>query len=122
MIYFQFPLLFSLLLAVEIALAGVFEHQSLEQAYAYLNQIRASANLTEFSPNPQLEIAAFNHANYLVDNFITGNYEVPGTFGFTGISPKDRTINAGYRSLSVSENVSTGNANSIDSIDRLMRE
>ncbi len=120
MIYFQLPILFSLLLAVEITLAGVFEPQSLEQAYAYLNQIRASANLTEFSQNPQLEIAAFNHANYLVDNFMTGHYEVPGTFGFTGVSPKERTINAGYRSLSVSENVSTGNANSIDSLDRLM--
>ncbi|RKZ75879.1 MAG: hypothetical protein DRQ57_05835 [Gammaproteobacteria bacterium] len=127
MIYFKFPLLFSLLLALEIALAGVFEPQSLDKAYVYLNQLRASAGLTEFSQNPQLEIAAFNHANYLADNFMTGHYEAHGTFRFTGVSPKDRTINAGYRSLSVSENVSTGNANSIDynansidSIDRLM--
>jgi len=118
MIYFQLPLF--LLLATEMALAGVFEPQSLDQAYAYLNQLRASAGLTEFSQKNQLEIAAFNHANYLADNFMTGHYEAQGTIGFTGVFPKDRTINAGYRSLSVSENVSTGNTNSIDSIDRLM--
>jgi hypothetical protein len=113
-------LLLSLALIVEMAHANVFEPSDLEQAYAYLNQIRAKAGLTEFSRNAQLEIAAFNHANYLANNLIIGHYENQGIFGFTGVYPKDRTMNAGYRSTLVSENVSSGNVNSIDSIEKLM--
>jgi uncharacterized protein YkwD len=113
-------LLLSLTLIVEMAQASVFESSDLAQAYAYLNQIRIKAGLTEFSQNAQLEIAAFNHANYLTNNLIIGHYENQGIFGFTGVYPKDRTMNAGYRSSLVSENVSSGNVNSIDSIEKLM--
>jgi len=113
-------LLLSLALIVEMAQASVFEPNDLEQAYAYLNQIRAKAGLTEFSRNSLLEMAASNHANYLANNVMIGHYENQGIFGFTGVYPKDRTMNAGYRSALVSENVSSGNVNSIDSIEKLM--
>jgi hypothetical protein len=110
------PLIFS----VGIAHAGVYDSGDLDQAYFYLNQLRVRAGMTEFSPNRQLEQSAFNHANYLADNFLTGHYESDGTPGFTGVAPKDRTAFAGYRSLAVSENVSSGSPDSIDSIDGLM--
>jgi len=113
------PLLL-LVFIVGIAPAGVYEPDDLNQAYAYLNQIRVKAGMLEFLPNSQLETAAFNHANYLADNSIVGHYESEGTPGFTGVKWSDRAAFAGYRSLAVSENVSGGNANSIDSIDGLM--
>ena len=100
--------------------AGVFEHADLLQAYAYLNQLRLRAGMTPFSQNSQLEAAAFNHANYLADNFLQGHFEIEGMPGFTGATPSNRTAHAGYRSLVVSENVSSGESNSVDSIDGLM--
>ncbi len=112
-------LLFSVFM-VGIAHAGVYEAGDLSQGYSYLNQLRVRAGMTEFSQNPLLETAAFNHANFLADNFMTGHYESQGYPGFTGAAPRDRTAFAGYRSLSVSENVSSGDSNSIDSIDGLM--
>ncbi|HIE00162.1 MAG TPA: CAP domain-containing protein [Thiotrichaceae bacterium] len=113
------PLL-SLLLTVGIAQAGVFEQDDLNQGYAYLNQLRLRAGMTELFTNPQLELSAFNHANFLADNYLTGHYEINSLPGFTGIEPKDRTKAAGYRSLAVSENVSSGDTRSRDSIDGLM--
>ena len=110
----------SLLLTVGIAQAGVFEQDDLNQGYAYLNQLRLRAGMTELFTNPQLELSAFNHANFLADNYLTGHYEINSLPGFTGIEPKDRTKAAGYRSLAVSENVSSGDTRSRDSIDGLM--
>ncbi len=110
----------SLLLTVGIAQAGVYEQDDLNQGYVYLNQLRFRAGMTELFTNPQLELSAFNHANFLADNYLTGHYEIDSLPGFTGIEPKDRTMAAGYRSLAVSENVSSGDTRSLDSIDGLM--
>jgi len=100
--------------------AGVFEAEDLTQAYSYLNNLRARAGMSTFSSHASLETAAFNHANYLADNSLTGHGEVEGLPGFTGGAAKDRAIFAGYRSLLVAENVSAGNVDSVDSIDNLM--
>lgn len=110
----------SLVFAVEIVQAGVFEPSDLERAYGYLNQLRVRAGMTEFSPSPELETAAFNHADYLVDNFQAGHYESEGIAGFTGVDPTYRAISAGYHSIMVSENVAPDYADSIKSIDGLM--
>ena len=88
-----------MILAIKIASAGVFDPSDLGQAYTYLNQLRARAGLTEFLHNPQLEIAALNHANYLANNIMTGHNESQGLFGFTGVSPKDRVVYSGYSYL-----------------------
>lgn len=109
-----------LLFIMEITYANGFSPEDLSQAYSYLNQLRIRAGMTEFSPNVLLETAALNHANYLATNALVGHDEFQGMPGFTGIRPQDRTSFAGYRSLAVSENVSTGSANSIESIDGLM--
>lgn len=116
----QSTLFLSLVLTVGIAQAGVFEQADLNEGYVYLNQLRLRAGMTELFTNPQLELSAFNHANFLADNYRTGHYETDSLPGFTGIEPKDRTLAAGYRSLVVSENVSSGDTRSRDSIDGLM--
>lgn len=106
-----------------MAIAGTYNPADLTGAYSYLNQLRLRAGLTELRPNSLLETAALNHANYLANNNWRGHEENQGTPGFTGASPKDRTSYAGYRSLSVSENVSSGNYSSPgyqESIDGLM--
>jgi hypothetical protein len=111
-----------LVVAVEIVQAGVgvFEPSDLESTYGYLNKLRVRAGMTEFSSSPELETAAFNHANYLVDNFQAGHYESEGIAGFTGVYPKDRALSAGYHTIIVSENVASDYADSIKSIDGLM--
>jgi uncharacterized protein YkwD len=110
-----------LLTASGIAQAGVFEQDDLNQGYAYLNALRVRAGMTPFLSNAQLELAAFNHANFIVDNSLMGgHYEVNTLPGFTGVEPKDRMVAAGYRSLAVSENVSSGQTDTRDSIDNLM--
>lgn len=112
--------LLSLMVITQNVFAGHYEVQDLEHAYSYLNQLREKAGMVPLSANHELETAAFNHANYLADNLMTGHYETAGDPGFTGIEPKDRTLYAGYHSVMVSENVSSGESNSIDAIDGLM--
>jgi hypothetical protein len=113
---FLLPLVFP----VGIVHAGSYDSQDLAAGYSYLNQLRIRAGMTEFVANPQLEQAALNHANYLADNFLIGHYELEGTNGFTGIQPNDRVVAAGYRSLLVSENVSSGDTKTIEAINGLM--
>ena len=105
---------------VGVAHAASYAPQDLLDGYVYLNQIRIKTGMTEFASNSQLEQAAFNHANYLADNFLTGHYESNGTTGFTGVDVKDRVIFAGYQSTFISENVSSGNSESKEAIDNLM--
>jgi hypothetical protein len=114
------PLICLFLLLTATAHAGVFDNQDLEQAYSYLNTLRQRAGMTPFSTNSQLQQSAVNHANYLTDNSLTGHGESNGDSGFTGTSASERAIFAGYHSLIVGENVSAGNADSKDSIDKLM--
>jgi hypothetical protein len=115
-----FYLLFLISYCYTTVQAGVFEAEDLAQAYSYLNTLRFRAGMKPFSTHLSLETAAFNHANYLADNSLTGHGEIEGLPGFTGSSARDRAIFASYRSLLVTENVSAGNVNSIDSIDSLM--
>ncbi len=109
-----------LVLIMPVVKAGVFDPNDLAQAYSYLNEIRKTAGMSTFTKNLRLEAAALNHANYLAYNILTGHYESVGTAKFTGITPQDRTSFTGYRSLLISENVSSGNTTGIRSIDGLM--
>ncbi|SFV53286.1 putative periplasmic protein [hydrothermal vent metagenome] len=89
-------------------------------ALEQLNQIRTQLGLNPLKPNPYLTTAAQNHAKYLFIHHISGHYETQGQEGFTGKTPLDRTIYAGYKSRAVSENVSTGQKDEQASIDGLM--
>lgn len=88
--------------------------------YAYLNILRRSAGMVDFARNTVLEKAAGNHAIYIQKNgYAVGHEETFGTAGFTGKSPADRVVYAGYRSKFVGEGISIGQS-SVEAIDNLM--
>ncbi len=93
---------------------------SLDDAYSYLNKIRESVNMIPLKRNQFLETSAQNHADYLALNQIDGHDEESGRPNFTGCTPSNRAAYAGYPSLYVMENVSSGNPDFKDSIDSLM--
>lgn len=94
----------------------------------YLNEIRSSAGLPGFSVQQQLEKAADNHASYLVKNTgsrksfgaISAHDEVEYKPGFTGRTPRERALYAGYPHQEVRENISQGYRDSYKAIDDLM--
>ena len=88
--------------------------------YAYLNILRGSAGLVDFARNTVLEKAAGNHATYIQKNgYAVGHDEAFGTTGFTGETPGDRVVYAGYRSKFIGEGISIGQS-STEAIDNLM--
>ena len=76
--------------------------------YDYLNQLRESAGMIPLTNNTELEKAAANHANYLVDNQQFGHGESASLPGFTGESVADRANHEGYIGRTVGEGISTG--------------
>ncbi len=89
------------------------------EAESYLNMIRTGAGMMRLSSNTQLQSAAKAHAYYLVSNNELDHFEIKGHKNFTGEKPVDRTMNAGYLSRVVSENISTDNHNAHQSVDGL---
>lgn len=92
------------------------EHQS---ALDYLNSIRQDVGLIQFNPNKKLDKAAASHANYLVRQQKIGHYEKKGWGGYTGKTPSDRVLHAGYASKAVMENITVNTKTSHKSIDTL---
>ena len=84
----------------------------------YLNDIRASAGMTELYENGSLNEAAANHSLYLYHHDLMTHEENRMNLYFTGKTPSQRCISAGY--INCSENISFKNPNFEDSIDRLM--
>jgi uncharacterized protein YkwD len=85
-----------------------------------LNQLRKDSGLSELYINTLLTQSATNHTNYLVANNLSGHYEDSNLSGYTGYAPVDRTMYVGYKSRSVSENLSVGQATEQQSLDGLM--
>lgn len=90
------------------------------EGYQYLNQVRLSAGMSAFSVNTTLETAAQNHADYLYYNNLSGHSESSQDPYFTGVSPWDRALAAGYPTSYVSENVSINYNGFLESVDLLM--
>ena len=88
--------------------------------FKYLNKLRQQTGLVPFKYNKNLEKSALNHAKYLTSNNQIGHLEQPGLPAFTGLYPKERAIFSGYDSKSISENLSLGQGNGIESINSLM--
>ena len=87
----------------------------------YLNSLRTKTGLPAFSEEENLSKAAKHHSDYMQINNVIGHYEDSSKSGYTGYSPVDRAIDAGYASSTVSENVFYGsNATWHTSIDGLM--
>jgi uncharacterized protein YkwD len=68
-------------------------------AFSYINAARLRYGQGVLNPDPLLQKAAQDHANWIAnaDSIPEGaHYQVPGTPNFTGYSPADRVRNAGY--------------------------
>lgn len=87
--------------------------------YDYLNQLRLQAGMIPLSKNQILEQTAKNHNRYMIANNVYGHYESQAYEFFTGVTPVDRAIFAGYPSRYVLENIAAGTTNIKDAIDDL---
>ncbi len=99
-----------LLLALSVNYQALaYTNEDLQTAYAYLNQMRSSAGMSSFSQNAALEMAATNHALYIITHGVGGHYQNQNQYpeNFTGTSPSDRTTAAGYSGAHTGENLST---------------
>ena len=108
-------LLFGLVLLCTMSLHAKETQGALE----YLNAHREKSGLIKFKPNKKLHKAARSHANYLVRQQRNGHYEKKGWKGYTGKTPSDRVLKAGYASKAVMENVTENAKNYQHSIDIL---
>ena len=88
-------------------------------ALCLLNDIREAMGMNALYHNDTLARAAEAHARYLVRNRVTSHSEIPGFPGFTGKTPAERALHAGYLSTQVLENLSTKNIDAQTSIDGL---
>ncbi len=89
-------------------------------ALDYLNSLRQQANLPTLTTQENLSKAALNHSKYMALNHVAGHSEKRGNPGFSGETPQERALYAGYLSKIVSENVSWGSPTYQESIDSLM--
>jgi len=105
--------LFTVLLLVSL------EANSDKHGLEYLNKIREHSGLIALKPNKALEKAAASHAKYLVQNQTNGHYEKSGKYSYTGRTPSNRVIKAGYPSRFVMENLSINAIGADKSIDKL---
>lgn len=95
------------------------EADSGHEGLSYLNSIREKSGLIKLKPNKALQNAATSHADYLIQNQINGHYEQKGKYAYTGSTPSQRVIKAGYPSAFVMENVSINTIDQKKSIDNL---
>ncbi len=104
-----------------VAITGELDNSSENLTpYQYLNQLRVSAKMIPFAKSEALEKSAGNHARYLTRNQVIGHIEKKESAEFTGVKPGNRAVFAGYHTKVVTENVSLGQKNYIESIDGLM--
>lgn len=92
--------------------AGAESAASLEKlasdALERLNQRRAQVGLAPLQRNAVLDRSAAAHAHYLTKNHslnTEGHTESPGRPGYTGVTPAQRMLAAGYNGNSTAENM-----------------
>lgn len=74
------------------------------QAFTELNTIRQGAGLGLLAQNSRQDMASFNHASFIANNFFTNSAvfshnQIAGLPGFTGLTPSDRAVFTGYGPL-----------------------
>ena len=78
---------------------------NVQDAVITLNQLRQQLGMQPLQLDSRLAQAAQAHADYLRLNRMSGHGERPGDMGFTGSTPPERAVAAGFPSRHVSENV-----------------
>jgi hypothetical protein len=85
----------------------VFIHSSTEpevqSAFTRLNAERSQCGFGTLRQSTTLDMAAQNHADWQNLNNYSSHSEVPGTLGYTGANPLERTTYAGYAGVDVLE-------------------
>lgn len=87
---------------------------------SYLNTIRVNSGLIKFKHNTALNKAASAHAKYLILNQVYGHYEKRDRVAYTGSTPAQRVVKAGYPSTFVMENLSINSKDEKKSVDTLL--
>ncbi|MHB8951176.1 MAG: CAP domain-containing protein, partial [Rhodoferax sp.] len=64
-------------------------------AFNVLNAQRAHCGFGLLAQDTKIDVAAKNHASYLILNHLQGHYQASGDLGFTGVTPADRVLSAG---------------------------
>jgi hypothetical protein len=101
---------------------------ALAAAFERINGVRRAAGLRAFTWSAQLARAAQAHAKYLAQQIprpgepieLDAHSEDPRAPGFTGKTPADRAVAAGYPHRRVDENLSLGRASPAAAVDGLM--
>jgi uncharacterized protein YkwD len=101
-------------------LRGFDATKNLNDAYTYVNMIRAKVGLKEFKKNSLLETMANNHSLFLSSNNVASHYESDNYSNFTGYDPSARAKYVGYNYRSISENIDFGKMYAKDAVDSLM--
>lgn len=101
------------------------DYEEYDEPLIYLNRVRNQSGLSSFSLENKLSQSAAAHANYLILNKGSLNdslaHDEESSFdGFSGKTPQDRAIGAGYQSRYVKENISFNEPNYNSSIDALL--
>ena len=65
-------------------------------AYNRFNSARSLCGFGYLAANSNLQTAALNHLEYLVQNNVFSHYETQGSPGYTGLTPATRMTAAGY--------------------------
>jgi len=99
--------------------AELHTEEEARKSFDYLNDLRFKAGMSKFLYNENLKNAALSHANYLTSNNRIGHIQSEGEPGFTGVFPKDRVVQAGYKTGMSIENVSNQTIGYKDSVEGL---
>ncbi|WP_292654121.1 CAP domain-containing protein [Nitratifractor sp.] len=87
---------------------------------AAVNGVRRSAGMIPLQNNYALSRSAYHHAKYLGRLRRKGHLERPGSAYYTGRTPFDRMVRAGYPSRAGVENISYGDSSYAHSVRILM--
>jgi uncharacterized protein YkwD len=82
------------------------------------NEMRYALGAPTLPAPAALVAAAQSHATYSAMNGTAGHYETPGLPGFTGVTPRDRALAAGFSAAFVSE-VATGASDALSGVRSL---
>lgn len=115
----KFKTAFFVFLLFTFVFSSVKAEQNFKSAYHYLNYLRNLADLKGFQKNLMLEKSAQDQADYMSFNRIVSHFQSQQNNYFTGKTAADRAQKRGYESRTVTENISVGQKNYIDSIDGL---